>query len=205
MADVKRKATRKSVPATRVYNSETRLLQSEQSQNLVLATYIKLLVERKGEEVSVSEISEVSGISPRTVFRFFKDKEALHKATSDYITDYLKEAIRRLDATDLFEFIVQTFESFDRNEDLVIAYVVSPFGQQLRAVFRKNFEQLVIQKIRKQYTLKNDAKTTAKLAVIVAMINAKIWYDIRSTNKLSGTQIGQGVAWAVKLTLDDLR
>ncbi len=189
---------------TRVYNNESRVKKSEVAQKKIIETVVAFLVERKGGEVNMNEISKRSKISERTIFRFFKDKQALHEATNRYLQSFLKEGTEKLHELNVEGFAKNTFELFEKHESLLMAYLFSPFGQQARDIFRKQVKHELVQKIIKDRSMSLSGKRNARLQFAVALINARLWYEIKEDSHLSSTEIGEAASWALEVLLDRL-
>ncbi len=125
----------------RDYDNSSRALKAEQTQKHIIETYINLLAKKQGGEIPIDELAQTAGISQRTVFRFFNDKEALHQATDKYLQQYVHASLQKLQSTDILEFTRDSFKLFEKYENLVIAYMFSPYGAQTRLIFRKKLNK----------------------------------------------------------------
>lgn len=197
----KKKAARK----TRSYNATIRKQKSDATAQQIIETLVSLLVKTKGAEVSFKEISTKSKIPLRTIFRLFRDKEALHAATEVYLGQIMAASVGELAKQNFVSFATNTFSVYDRNEGLVLAYLFSPFGRSARDILRQKFNQLLLDQISKEYKIKSSTENEPRLALIVSLVNAKLWYDMKTDFSLSGRAIGSAVGWAVSTLLTDLR
>ena len=194
-----KKATKKSrKPKKRVYDNSLRKEEADQTQKHIIETYVNLLAERRGEDVSIEELAATSKISQRTVFRLFKDKDALYRATDLYIEQFVQVSFQKIQQTDILSFTKDVFNLFEEHENLMMAYMFSSFGVTTREIFRKRLNKLLIDQIMAAKNLKITRLIETRLAVIVTLINVKIWHDIRSDFKHSSKEIGQAVSWAIE-------
>ena len=194
-----KKATKKSrKPKKRVYDNSLRKEEADQTQKHIIETYVNLLAERRGEDVSIEELAATSKISQRTVFRLFKDKDALYRATDLYIEQFVQVSFQKIQQTDILSFTKDVFNLFEEHENLMMAYMFSSFGVKTREIFRKRLNKLLIDQIMAAKNLKITRLIETRLAVIVTLINVKIWHDIRSDFKHSSKEIGQAVSWAIE-------
>lgn len=166
---------------------------------------VQLLVEKRGREITFSEIAKKTGLAERSIYRFFKDKEALYKETDQYVSTHLAEAIHPIKGMSILGFGRNSYAVLDRNEPLAIAYVYSQFGEEARRVFRKSLNGFVIEKIKqeKQIQIVN-SDMLKKMALIASLVNAKIWHDIKSDFGFTGEEMGDAVEWALKVLIDHL-
>lgn len=185
----------------RIYNNASRAAKSEQTEKNIIEALVALLVDRRGGEVSMQEIAEKTGITQRTIFRFFKDKQTLHQAVDKYLFRYLEASAQQMQAMDFVGFGKNAFSLFDKHQALTMAYVLSPFGQEARALFRKKLSQAMIHKISQERKLELTPKRLRRLALVTSLINAKIWYDIKSDFGFSGEEMGDSVEWALNTLL----
>lgn len=211
MSQQKNKTAKKNVvtkqtqkkTSKRKYNNATRAEKSFQTQESIIEALVALLVERKGGEVQVGEIADRTGITQRTIFRFFKDKKTLHRAMDAYILKYFHSGNEQLKALGFVAFAKSAFEAFDRNEALTTAYVLSPFGQEARTIFRKRLNKAMIAQICEENKLQMTKERSQRLAIVTSLVNAKIWYDIRNDYGFSGKEMSASVEWALETLLSN--
>lgn len=206
MAKKKRSTSARTARAkkSRVYDNSARFEKSQQTQKVIIESLVALLVERRGGDVQFDEVAKKSGVSERTIFRFFKDKEALLKATDTYLQSFVAASVDKIQEMDVSGFAKNSFILFDEFENLTMAYLYSPFGQQARALFRKKLHQLLISKISEKKKLQHSREEEVRLALTVSLVNAKIWDDLRTDFGFSGREIGEAVAWSIQHLLEHL-
>lgn len=185
-------------PKKRTYNNTSRKTKADQTQRHIIETYVTLLAERRGTDVSIEELAEASEISQRTVFRLFKDKDELYRATDLYVEQFVQVSFQKIQQSDILAFTRDVFNLFEQYENLMMAYMFSPYGARTREIFRKKLNKLLIDQILAARKIKLTRIIETRLAVIVTLINVKIWYDIRTDFKHSSKEIGQAVSWAIE-------
>ena len=186
----------------RKYDNSSRSAKSEQTEKNIIQALVALLVERRGGEVAMDEIAQKTGISERTIFRFFKDKKTLHQAMDEYLFSYLQASAEQMQALDFVGFGKNAYLLFDRHESLTMAYLLSPFGQEARTLFRKKLNQAMVTKIAAEKKLEVTPERLRRLALITSLVNAKIWYDIKTDFGFSGAEMSQSVEWALTTLLE---
>ncbi len=147
------------------------------------------------------EIAERTGITQRTIFRFFKDKKSLHASLDQYLQSYLQETGAQMQCMEFAQFARNVYSIFDRHEALTMAYLFSPVGQEARSLFRKKLTQAMMVKICTERKLQMTEERKKRLALLTTLVNAKIWYDLRSDFGYSGEQMGETVEWALTTLL----
>ena len=180
------------------YDNTRRSQKSAETQLSVVKAMVDLLVKRRGGEVPIEEIARKSGISERSIFRFFKDKQALLKATDQYIHDRFYEKMAKVQWTNVADFGRDVFGLCDANANLTIAWLFSPMGHGARTKMRKKLNEYVMGQLIKERGRHFPANSEAKLALIISLINAKLWYDLRHDYDFDDKEIGESVAWAIR-------
>ncbi len=194
----------KTTPEKRPYDNSLRTIQSSQNQLAIVEALVNLLAEKRGGEVKIQEIAKLTGMTERTIFRFFKDKKSLHEAMDKYLMSYLSAGARQLDEFDFVNFGVNAMRLFQEHEAVTLAYVLSPLGKEARDLFRKKLNHLMVEKIAAEKKIEVTETNRHKFALIVNLVNAKLWYDLKSEHHLSGREIEDAVGWALELLMKDL-
>lgn len=192
--------------AKRKYDNSGRSRKSDLSQKAIIESLVALLVERRGGDVSIEEVARKSGLSVRTVFRFFKDKETLHRAMDSYLMSYVQSGVATMNELDFISFAKSTYDLFDRHESLTMAYLYSPFGHEARTLLRKRLNEAMIGKIlqEKKIAPPLTRDQERRLALIVSLVSAKVWHDVRSDFGFTGAEMADPMAWALTTLLEKL-
>lgn len=188
----------------RTYDNSGRSERSSDNQMKIIEALTELLAERRGAEVQVQEIADRTGMTKRTIFRFFKDKKSMHEALDQYLVSYLAAGAQQLTELNFIDFGKNAIKLFEENESITIAYVLSPLGHEARTLLRKKLNQLMIEKIAAEYKIKLTKANLPKLALIVNMVNAKVWYDLKNEHGLSNKEIQDAVGWGLESLLKKL-
>lgn len=188
--------------AKRGYDNALRRKKSEENQKLIIDTLVHLLVEKKGGEVTFEAIAKRAKISERTIYRFFKDKAALHQEMGRYISAFLTEGYSRVDELHAPDFGTFAFTLFDKYEPLVDAYLYSRFGYDARRAFRKRLNEAIIKNIHDKKPHTSHPEKAKRLAFVASLISAQLWHDIRVDFGYSGEEMGDTVAWAISTLLE---
>lgn len=196
----KNKKTSSKKNTTREYNNAKRSEKSLLHRQQIIELYVNLLVEGGGQDVPLQVLAKKSKTSLRTLFRFFGDKETLNQEIDNYLTQYLASASANLEKMDLADYAEYSYRVFDEYERLFKAYLYTDFGQKSRALFRKKFNSLLLEKIKDQALPDNAARSLQNL-LIVSLINAHLWKDIKDSFAVSGTELAPTVRWAVETLL----
>lgn len=194
----------KKVKKQRKYDNSLRLEKSNTNRQKIIKNYVDLLVERRGEDISLEELAERSDLSTRTLFRFFGDKKSLTRELETYLETYVTKVSSNLQVMSIEEFADFSFRVFDEYESLMLAYLYTNFGQQSRVIFRRKFNTLLIEKIKSQVSLTHTIEEQRKIHLIITLINANLWSDLREIYHETGAEIGQSAKWAISTLLKNL-
>lgn len=197
------KVTKKS-KKPRKYDNSSRLEKSNNNRQKIIENYVDLLVEKRGEEISLEELAERANLSARTLFRFFGDKKSLIRELETYLETYVIRVAGNLQIMTVEDFAEFAFQVFDKYESLILAYLYTNFGQQSRVLFRRKFNILVMEKVKAQIPLTNSKEEEHRINLIITLINANLWSDLRNVYNESGTEMGKSMKWAVGTLLKNL-
>jgi AcrR family transcriptional regulator len=197
-------AKAKKVKKPRKYNNSSRVEKSNDNRQKIIENYVGLLVEKRGEEISLEELAERSNLSTRTLFRFFGDKKSLTKELETYLETYVTRVATNLQIMTVEDFADFSFQIFDQYESLILAYLYTNFGQQSRVLFRKKFNALVMEKIKAQVPMTGSADELNKIHFIITLINANLWSDLRGIYNETGAEMGKSAKWAIGTLLKNL-
>lgn len=100
--------------ATRPYSSEIRERQKQQTRTRILEGLIRVMADGIAE-ASIPAVSEVSGVSIPTIYRYFPTKQALFNALPNYIAG--KIGAPALDEQPNLEHYLQMIAAFYANAD----------------------------------------------------------------------------------------
>ena len=103
------------------------------------------------------------------------------------------------------DFAAYVYELFDKNENLILAYLYTNFGQNSRVLFRKRFLSLIVDKFKSQYGVNDSTEETRKMFFIVSLLNANLWSDLRDGFELSGRDMANTIKWAIHSLTKDLK
>lgn len=181
-----------------------RLEKVGETRKVIIETLVEFLVERKGGVVTFEEIAERSGISVRSIYRLFSDKESLHRAMDEYLLSYLAAGDQNLAELDVPGFGRKAFSLFEKHDKLMMAYLYSPFGQEMRMLFRKKLNTAMTAKILAKKKIDLNPENRHRLALIVSLVNAKIWHDIKVDTGFTGDEMGPALQWALTALIDAL-
>lgn len=205
MKRTKTAKTAKKTKKPRKYDNSSRQEKSNNNRQKIIENYVDLLVEKRGDEISLEELAERAELSTRTLFRFFGDKKSLTRELETYLETYVTRVANNLQVMTVEDFAEFAFQVFDKYESLILAYLYTNFGQQSRVLFRRKFNALVMEKIKAQVPASNSKEEQQRIQLIITLINANLWSDLRNVYNESGAEQGKTMKWAVSTLLKNLQ
>lgn len=204
---MKRKITKtaKKIKKPRKYDNSARTEKSNNNRQKIIENYVALLVEKRGEEISLEELAVRADLSTRTLFRFFGDKKSLTRELEAYLETYVTQVAGNLQVMTVEDFADFSFQLFDQYESLILAYLYTNFGQQSRVLFRRKFNALVMEKIRAQIPLTASKEEQQRVHLVITLINANLWSDLRNVYGETGAEMGKTMKWATSTLLNNLQ
>ncbi len=204
---MKRKNTKtaKKIKKPRKYDNSARAEKSNNNRQKIIENYVSLLVEKRGEEISLEELAVRADLSTRTLFRFFGDKKSLTRELETYLETYVTQVAGNLQVMTVEDFAEFSFQVFDQYESLILAYLYTNFGQQSRVLFRRKFNALVMEKIKAQIPLTTSKEEQQRVHLVITLINANLWSDLRNVYGETGAEMGKTMKWATSTLLNNLQ
>jgi AcrR family transcriptional regulator len=187
--------------------NETSLRQrhSELTRDLILRTVAELLEDGDAPDLAVPEVARRSGVSLRTVYRYFPTREELIAAAGEWIGVNLLAARIPSVLEDVPKVYAENAARWDDHPRLVETMALSRGANSLRSGRRQ--ERLA--KLREALDEVTDGLSEAErrraFAVFAYLDNMLAWLTMRDEGGLDGKETGAAVAWAMNVLIDDLR
>jgi len=154
---------------------------------------------------SFDDLSREAGVSRRTIFRYFKDKDALLDAFLSRTNERLGVPVWPTCEADLLDLPPNLFEALERNSGTVHALNVSVAGREVRLRDNKARQAAF------RASLKNVSKNLSPEekgyleAVVHLLFTTSAWQIMKDHWHLQGREAGQASAWAIGLLLEAAR
>lgn len=189
----------------RSYDSPLRRENAERTRRRILDAAASVIT-ADGDFV-VSEVAERAGVSVRTIYHHFPDREIMLDALGEWLAEEL--GYPRLewprDLTSFADKTVEIAEQLSADIDKMRVFFSTPVGQaarrQARAQRLEHLRQLADQELAGV-----DAQT-AEWAVLIIheLASSRTWLAMRDDAGLDVTQAAEAVRWAIKALLANLR
>src|SRR5919204_1785770 len=178
---------------------------AEATRERILSAVVELLERGEAEELTVPAVAEASGVSLRTVYRYYPRREQLLEAAGRWIGDELLQHPYPRTLDEVAELFRVGCRDFDEHPGLVRALALSQLGQSVRGYRRRERLEAIGAALRKEVgDLPEDELRRAE-AVLAYLHNMLAYTTLRDESDLSGEEIGEALAWAIRTLVDDLR
>ena len=151
------------------------------------------------------QVAEASGISLRTVYRYYPTREQLLEAAGRWIgSELLGQGYPRS-----LDDVAETFEDgcreFDRHPGLVRALALSQLGREVRAPRRGERIDAIRDALRAEVGDLSEQELRHAEAVLAYLHNMLAYTTLREDDNLAGDEIGEALGWAIRTLVADLR
>jgi AcrR family transcriptional regulator len=171
----------------------------------ILSAVAELVEHGELEDLTMPDVADASGISLRTIYRYYPTREKLVEAAGRWIGDELMrhQYPRTLDeVADLFE---AGCPDFDKRPGLVRALALSRLGRRIRGYRRRERLGAISRALRDELPAAPQAQLRRAEAVLAYLHNMLAYTTLREENGLDGEEIGRAIGWAIRTLVDDLR
>jgi AcrR family transcriptional regulator len=171
----------------------------------ILSAVAELIERGEPEELTMPEVAAASGISLRTIYRYYPTREELLEAAGRWIGKELMRHPypRTLDeVADLFEV---GCADFDKRPGLVRALALSRLGRRVRGYRRRERLGAISRALRDELAAAPEAEIRRAEAVLAYLHNMLAYTTLREESGLDGEAIGRAIGWAIRTLIDDLR
>jgi AcrR family transcriptional regulator len=189
------------------YTSSLRDRQVAETRELILDAVTTLLEDRRADEVTTREIAAVAGVSERTVYRHFPDRDALLEGLTHRLLghDGVKPsfAVGGLEglaptSCGLMEFLDEHYvtaraEAVFNADPRRFAADTQTNTREMRELFANELPDL-------------DERERLRIAAVIrCLASTQAWLRMREEFGVPGIESGPAVAWVIDLIVRELR
>src|SRR5919204_3034016 len=125
---------------------------AEATRERILSAVVELLERGEAEELTVPAVAEASGVSLRTVYRYYATREELLEAAGRWIGDELLEHPYPNDLDEVADLYQAGCRDFDDRPGLVRALALSQLGRNVRGYRRRERLESIGRALRSELT-----------------------------------------------------
>jgi AcrR family transcriptional regulator len=198
---------RKPSGRRRRYNNALRAEQAEMTQEKILEAAVEQITDTSSGQFSVERVAARAGVSSRTIYNHFPNREALFLALNSWIEERLNPNPMALpaDAAELPPFIEALFKGFDESENFLRAQLLSGAGREVRSLVRTQRRAWLEQLIRSVPGEHSEQQVEETTAVVQYLLSSEAWRALKDESGMDGERAGRAVASAVRVLLAALQ
>ncbi len=194
----------KPADSTRAYDSPLRAQQVEQTRDKILEAFSEELAEAR-EEFSIPQVAKRAGVSTRTVYHHFPNRESQVEALADWIEKRVGP-VEKYPATpeELSECCEKMNGRFAKHESLLRAQLAAGgMAKQVRARRRRGFTAAIDQCVKLTGASDQDARVVA--ALFKHLMGAPTAIALMDEQGLNREELNQILKWSVGLMVKSLQ
>lgn len=176
----------------------------DEARGRIVDALMALIAEGQ-DAVSHDAVAERAGVSRRTVYRYFPDREALLQSVWVRVNELAKSGGRfPTSYEDMLASLIPIYTGFDRIAPLATLIRATPQG---RAVRRSQNKTRVPAYTKVGEEVAPDLPPDDRLLVsaMLQVLHTTPWLEMRDHWGLSGEQIARAAGWAIRTLVADLK
>jgi AcrR family transcriptional regulator len=193
--------------ASKPYRSTLRDRQVAQTRELILDAVTSLLGDRRADEVTTRDIAAAAGVSERTVYRHFPDRDALLEALTQRLPelDGTRPSFAAGGLEDLAATGRRLMELLD--EHYVTARAEAVFNADPRrfAAGTQTNTRAMLELLAKELPELGEREQLRIAAVLRCLVSTQAWLRMREEFGVTGTESGPVVEWVIDAVVRELR
>jgi len=186
----------------RIYDSPLRDEQAGQTRERILAALAAQLGEAR-DDFSIPNVAARAGVSLRTVYHHFPNRDSQVRAVADWIEGRLGAVDEPRSPGDLSDYAARLYERFLENESIVRAQLAPGIAEHVRARRRSGRVAAIDRCLRKTGVPPADLKLVA--ALLKHIISADTGVALIDKHGLTGAEAVVAGRWLVSVVVDALR
>ncbi len=195
---------RKSRKSKRPYDNSFRRKQADRTRDLITKALIEEVRDNGFRGFSLPQLSKRAGISPRTIWRYFPNRDTLAKALSESVMDKYGDVSPLAKPGDFAKLAEDQFPKFDKDATIHLAMLQwrEDFGIGLQE--RERREKIFLNGLQRTDPYLTSGEQDELKAIIFYLCNRLAWKVLREEFALSGATSGKLVAWAIRTLLKEV-
>jgi AcrR family transcriptional regulator len=178
---------------------------AEATRERILSAVADLLERGEADELTVPHVAAASGVSLRTVYRYYPTREQLLEAAGRWIGNELLGHRYPETLDEVAELFRVGCLDFDERPGLVRAMALSQLGQSVRLRRRRERLEAIGRALRDELGELPEQELRRAEAVLAYLHNMLAYTTLREESGLCGEDIGEALAWAIRSLVEDLR
>ncbi|MBB3472933.1 TetR/AcrR family transcriptional regulator [Sphingomonas sp. BK345] len=175
----------------------------EEARNRIADAVIQLMADGR-TDLNHDVVAEVTGISRRTVYRYYADREELLAAASTRVRELAGSRVIFPDKEEDLRDTRSIYLGLDRIAPIATLVRSTPQGRAMRLSQKAERQQSYRAATADAVKKLPEADRTLATAML-QVLHTTPWLEMRDHWDLDGEQIARVTGWAIRVLLDDLR
>lgn len=190
----------------RTYNSPLREEQARRTREQILDALVELISDVGAEELNIKDLATRAGVSERTVYRHFPDRQALR----DGLFDSLDERTNWPDTksvhsmAEIVPIAASSFRIYDANERSVRALVLMNLDPARTATESRRHVTDMHEIVTDEYPHLSEDEIAGVSAMVNLLVSSRTWLRFRDAHDLPGGESARFTTWALDLIRREL-
>lgn len=174
----------------------------DEARNRIADTVIQLMA--AGSDINHDVVAETTGISRRTIYRYFPDRDALLSTASTRVREMAGNNLVFPKDEQSLRDTYSIYTGLDRIASIATLVRSTPQGRAMRLSQKRERQEsylAVTADAVKNLPVEDRVLATAMLQ----LLHTAVWLEMRDHWDLTGEQIARATKWAIDALLKDLR
>jgi AcrR family transcriptional regulator len=192
---------------TRPYSSPLRERQAQQTRELIVDTLVDLLETRRADEVTSRDLARTAGVSERTLYRHFPDREALLAGLSERVVHLANPApgIPVDSVDDLPGVAVALMAGLDEHHVAARAEALLNADPRRYSPATREHTERMRELVAEAFPDLDEREQVRVTAVVRCLVSAQAWLRMREELGVPGAEAGPTVAWVLETLFREIR
>jgi AcrR family transcriptional regulator len=179
--------------------------QADTARRRILGAVAELIEQAGADDLTMPLVADTSGVSLRTLYRYYRTREELLEAAGRWIGGELLQQSFPESLDDIADSFGPACLEFDRHPGLVRAMALSEVGRKARSARRSERIDAIRTALEDEVGTLSKEELRQAEAVLAYLHNMLAYTTLREEHDLSGEEIGAALAWAIRALVTDLR
>jgi AcrR family transcriptional regulator len=189
----------------RPYKSPLREEQARHTRERIIDAFAEQMTGSSLDDFSISRVAKRAGVSLRTVYHHFPNRESILAAMQSWFDDRVTFPPIPSTVDGLEESLDGTFRAMDANEPLVRAILASGLAGSVRSWGRPGRRRSVEDIVRSISGDLTEEQVQQGTAVLHYLFSMSAWRSLKDESQMSGEQIARALKWAAMTLVEDLK
>lgn len=196
----------KAAPAAkpkRRYDNSRRQQQVANKKRRILETALKL-INSDPESFTMRQLALKARMPERTLYHLYGDRDTLLLELNKLIANEIMQVDFKANHPRPEEFLIATFNAFEKNPRLIKGYLDSILGREARNLFQDGPEEFIMRSFAPKSPDAMTPEEATRWAIVCSLFNAQTWRVLADCNFAHQDFRTSALVWAIRLLIENL-